>query len=180
MGTVPSIVSAVVELLACSTAIAVAFRRKAETLGTEERTVLAQSTVSRAHIRGDASLHQPLQKLAVTINRSATTTRFSSLPFRAKRAPMSWAATVPAHACRHRLHTHDHATAIVHQISCRSNRAEQEFLLWSHKWSRGRRLTLAPVHAPVLRLGSAAPVPPEPMWEIFEGPARRKDSAAQT
>jgi hypothetical protein len=34
VGTVPSIVSAIVELLACRTAIAVAFGKKGETLGT--------------------------------------------------------------------------------------------------------------------------------------------------
>src|SRR5437867_421140 len=83
MGAVPSIVSAVVELLACRTAIAVAFRKKGETLGTVERTVLAQSTVARAHIRDDSSLHQPLQKLAVAIGRIGNhRLGFSSLPFR--------------------------------------------------------------------------------------------------
>jgi hypothetical protein len=41
MGTVPSIVSAVVELLACRTAIAAAFGKICKTLRAVERTVLA-------------------------------------------------------------------------------------------------------------------------------------------
>ena len=57
VGAVPSIVSAIVELLACGTEVAVAFGKIRKTLGTIERTVLAESAVPRAHIRCDASLH---------------------------------------------------------------------------------------------------------------------------
>jgi len=44
VGTVPRVVSAIVELLACGTEIAVAFGKIAKTLGTVESTVLAEST----------------------------------------------------------------------------------------------------------------------------------------
>ena len=55
--TVSGIVSAVVELLACRTEAAVAFGKISKTLGTVERTVLAESTIPRAYIRCDALLH---------------------------------------------------------------------------------------------------------------------------
>src|SRR3984893_8079417 len=57
MGTVPSIVSAVVELLSGGAKVAVAFGKIRETLGTVERTVLAQSAVPRAHVGCDPPLH---------------------------------------------------------------------------------------------------------------------------
>jgi hypothetical protein len=50
MGTVPSIVSAVVELLSGRAEGAVAVGKIRETLGTAERAVLAQSAVPRAHM----------------------------------------------------------------------------------------------------------------------------------
>lgn len=46
-----------VELFSCGAAIAVAFGKKGETLGTVEWAVLAESTVPRAHIRRDPPLH---------------------------------------------------------------------------------------------------------------------------
>src|SRR5260370_25064260 len=57
MGTVPSIVSAVVELLSGWAQVAVAFGKIGETVGTVERVVLAESTLPGAHIRRDAPLH---------------------------------------------------------------------------------------------------------------------------
>ena len=57
MGTLPSIVSAVVELLSGGAQVAVAFGKIRETLGTVERAVLAQGAVPRAHIRCDPPLH---------------------------------------------------------------------------------------------------------------------------
>ena len=56
VGTVPSIVSAVVEWLACGTEVAVAFGKIRKTLGTIERTVLAESAVPRAHKRTSHAL----------------------------------------------------------------------------------------------------------------------------
>jgi hypothetical protein len=46
-----------VELLAYGTEVAVAFGKMSKTIGTVERTVFAESTVPRAHIGCDASLH---------------------------------------------------------------------------------------------------------------------------
>ena len=57
VGTIPSIVSALVELLAYGTEVAVAFGKMSKTIGTVERMVFAKNTVSRAHIGYDASLH---------------------------------------------------------------------------------------------------------------------------
>src|SRR5437762_10228017 len=57
VGAVPSIASALVELLACGTKVAVAFGKICKTLGTVERTVLAECAVPRAHIWCDAPLH---------------------------------------------------------------------------------------------------------------------------
>ena len=67
VGTVPSIASAIVELLAGRTEVAVAFGKIRKALGTIERTVLAESAVPRTHIRCDAPLHQPLQELSVAV-----------------------------------------------------------------------------------------------------------------
>jgi hypothetical protein len=57
VGTVPSIVSAIVELLACGAEVAVAFGKISETVGTVKWAVLPKSTVPSAHIRCDPPLH---------------------------------------------------------------------------------------------------------------------------
>src|SRR5260370_32688216 len=57
MSSIPDIQTDEVELLACGTAITVAFGKIGETVGTVERVVLAESTVPGAHIRRDAPLH---------------------------------------------------------------------------------------------------------------------------
>jgi len=59
VGSVARIVSAVVELLAGGTEVAVAFGKIRKTVGTVERTVLAESAVPRAHIGCDVALLVP-------------------------------------------------------------------------------------------------------------------------
>src|SRR5271155_5904672 len=67
VSAIASTVSAVVELLACGTDVAVAFGKIREALRAVERTVFAQRTVASTHVRRDPPLHQPLQELAVAI-----------------------------------------------------------------------------------------------------------------
>jgi hypothetical protein len=69
MGTVSGIVFAVVELLPRRTVITVTFGLIREPLGTVERTFLSVDTVARPHIRSDAAIRQPEQKLPVPIGR---------------------------------------------------------------------------------------------------------------
>src|SRR5215467_14779558 len=64
---VPMTSATVVERLARRTDIAIVFRFVSKTLGSEERAVLSMNAVASSHIRRDAPIHQPLQKLAVPI-----------------------------------------------------------------------------------------------------------------
>lgn len=57
MSSIPDIQTDAVELLACGTAIIVAFGKIGATVGTVERVVLPESTVPSAHIRCDPPLH---------------------------------------------------------------------------------------------------------------------------
>ena len=57
VGSIPDIQTDEVEWLASWTEVAVALGKISKTLGTIERTVLAESTVPRAHVRCDVPLH---------------------------------------------------------------------------------------------------------------------------
>ena len=67
MSAVPSAPPAVVELLACRTEVAVAFRLICKTLGAVERAVLSVDAVAGSHVGSDAPIRQPLQELPVSI-----------------------------------------------------------------------------------------------------------------
>ena len=81
MSAIAHIQADVVELLASRTAIAVALRLIGKTLRTVERTVLSERTVPGTHVRSDATIQQPLQKLPVPVRGIGSNRRgFSSLP----------------------------------------------------------------------------------------------------
>ena len=64
---VPVIATAVVQLLACRTEIAVAFRLVREALRAERRAPCPSHSIARGHVRRDLSIHQPLQKFTIAI-----------------------------------------------------------------------------------------------------------------
>lgn len=77
---------AVLPIFPRRTAIAVAFRLIPEPLWTVERTVLSVDTVAGAHIRNDAALRQPSQKLPVPVRRiGGHRLGLASLPLRETR-----------------------------------------------------------------------------------------------
>src|SRR5690348_13345763 len=59
----------VVQLLSCRATVTVARGHIGKSLRTIAGIVLSQSTVSRAHIRRDAAIQQPVQKLPIAIGR---------------------------------------------------------------------------------------------------------------
>ena len=156
------IAAAVVELLPGGTAIAVAFGLIRETLGTVERAVLSVDTVAGSHIGSDAPIRQPLQELPVPVGRVGRH-RFwlSSLPLRETGEHVLRGHRFLTHPRRRRLHSHDHATVDCPPDSCRSTPAGPEFHPWWRRSNRDRWSTPDLAHAPALRPGSAAPVPPD-------------------
>jgi hypothetical protein len=64
---VPVITTAIVQLLARRTEIAVAFRLVREALRAEQRTPCPSYSIARGHVRRDLSVHQPLQQLTIAI-----------------------------------------------------------------------------------------------------------------
>src|SRR5579863_2569364 len=64
---VPVIATAVVQLLACRTEIAIGFRLVGEALWAEQRTPCPSHSIARGHVRRDLSIHQPLQQLTIAI-----------------------------------------------------------------------------------------------------------------
>src|SRR5215468_4521693 len=79
--------------------------------------VLSQSTVSRAHIGRDAAIQQPWQKLPIAVGRiGCDGCWLPSLPLNKTGEHVLCRDRLLAHACRRRLHTHDHATVVVDQI----------------------------------------------------------------
>jgi len=64
---VPVIATTVVQLLACRTGIAVAFRSVREALRAEERTPCSGHGIPRGHIWRTLPVHQPLQQLSIAI-----------------------------------------------------------------------------------------------------------------
>src|SRR6266851_663281 len=69
IGAVTNTPAAVVELLSCRAAIAVAFRLISKTLWAVERAVLSVDTVAGSHVGSDVPIRQPLQKLPVPVRR---------------------------------------------------------------------------------------------------------------
>src|SRR5262249_27413765 len=110
-------VTTVVQLLPGRTTIAVAFRLISKTLGAVEGAVLALDTVAGSHIRDDAPIRQPLQKLSVPVGR-VSRYRFglSSLPLRKTGEHVLCGHRLLTHPGGRRLHPHDHATLVVDQI----------------------------------------------------------------
>src|SRR5580704_5195199 len=90
--------AAVVELLTCGAAIAIAFRLVSEPLRAVERAVLSVDTIAGSHVSSDAPIRQPLQELPVAI-RCVSRQRFrcSALPLR---------ETCEHVLCGHRFLTH--------------------------------------------------------------------------
>src|SRR5262252_4632900 len=107
----------VVELLTRRATIAVAFRLIRETLRAVERAFLAPYAVPCAHVGSDATIQQPLQKVAVAV-RGIGSHRRGLLPL-----PLAEASNhvlrsyrFLAKSSRGGLHSHDHTAVIVHQI----------------------------------------------------------------
>src|SRR5580704_1650317 len=117
IGAVAITPTAVVELLTCGTAIAVAFRLTGEPLRAVERAVLSVDTIAGSHVSSDAPIRQPLQELPVAI-RCVSRQRFrcSALPLRETCEHVLGGHRLLTHPCCCRLDTHDHAALIVHQI----------------------------------------------------------------
>src|SRR5689334_21042107 len=81
MGTIADVQTDVVQLLWGRTTITVAFRQVDKSLRAIAGVVLSQRAVSRAHVRRDAAIQQPLQKLPVPVSRiRCDRGRLSSLP----------------------------------------------------------------------------------------------------
>src|SRR5262245_47875604 len=93
------------------------FRLVSKTLRTEEWAVLAVDAIPSAHVRSDISLQQPLQTLSVPvchISRHRFWLLF--LPVRETCEHVLRRHRLLTHARRGRLHAHNHAAVIVHQI----------------------------------------------------------------
>src|SRR5712692_9720222 len=101
MSSVPDIQTNKVELLPCGTAIAVAFGKIGETVGTIQRIVLPQGAVPGPHVRRDATLHEPMQELAVAVSGIGGHGRgFPSLPLSEASNHVSCCHCLLAHAGR--------------------------------------------------------------------------------
>jgi len=85
--TIADIQPNVVELLTRRATIAIAFRLIGEALGTIERALLAPCAVPCAHVRSDATIQQPPQKLAVAVRGIGSYRRgLLPLPLRSERS----------------------------------------------------------------------------------------------
>src|SRR5262252_2532878 len=117
IGAVPHVAPAIVEWLTGGTDVAIVFRLVAEMLRTKKRAVLAVDAVASTHIRRNTPPRQPLQELAVAIGRVGGQ-RFgrSSLPPGETSQHILRSHALLTHACRRRLHAHNHATVVVYQI----------------------------------------------------------------
>ena len=101
--------AAVVQGLTGRAEIAIVFRFVSETLGSEEWTPLSVDTVAGSHVRSDAAIRQPLQKLPVPVRRvGCDRFWFSSLPLRETGEHVLRGHGFLAHARRRGLHSHDH------------------------------------------------------------------------
>src|SRR5215467_7446547 len=69
MSTIANVQADVVQLLSGWTAVAVTLGLIGKSLRAIAGIVLSQSTVSRPHVRRDATIQQPLQKLPIAIGR---------------------------------------------------------------------------------------------------------------
>src|SRR5882762_4234503 len=116
-GVIAMTLTAVVQGLTSRADIAIVFRLVSETLGTEEWTPLSVNTVTGSHIGRDAPIRQPLQELPVPVGRVGRY-RFwlSSLPLREASEHVLRGHRLLTHPGCRRLHSHDHATVIVHQV----------------------------------------------------------------
>ena len=116
-GAIPINASSIIEHLAGGTEIAIVFGLVSETLGTEERTPLSVNTVTGPHVGRDAAIRHPLQELSVPVGRvSYHRLRRSPLPLGETGQHILCGYCLLTHACRGRLHAHNHATIVVHQI----------------------------------------------------------------
>src|SRR4029077_18534076 len=105
MSTIADIQPDIVELLPSRTAITVAFRQIGKTLRTEERTVLPSRTVPGTHVRSDATIQQPMQKLPIPVRAIGGHRRgFSSLPLCEAREHVLRGHSFLTHTCCRRLH----------------------------------------------------------------------------
>src|SRR5437899_3201108 len=117
MGTIANVQADIVQLLSCRTTVAVALGLIGKSLGAIAGVVLSQSIVARAHVRRDAAIQQPLQKLPITIGRIRCYRRWlSPLPLDKAGNHVLCRNRLLTHACRRGPHAHDHATVIVHQV----------------------------------------------------------------
>src|SRR5580700_6241744 len=114
ISAVPITPTAVVELLTCGAAIAIAFRLVSEPLRAVERAVLSVDTIAGSHVSSDAPIHQPLQELPVAVRRVCRHRfRRSALPFSEASDHVLSGHCLLAHPGRSPLHPYDHAAGIV-------------------------------------------------------------------
>src|SRR5205814_185475 len=99
------------------TTVTVALGQKGKPLGAIAGIVLSQSIVSRAHVRRDAAIRQPLQELPVPVGRVGRY-RFwlSSLPLRKASEHVLRGHRLLTHPCCRRLYSHNHTTVVVDQV----------------------------------------------------------------
>ena len=117
MGTIANVQADIVQLLSCRTTVAVALRQIGKSLRAIAGVVFSQSTVSRAHVRRDAAIQQPLQKLPIAIGRIRCCRRWlSTLPLHKAGDHVLCRDGLLTHACRCGLDSNDHATVIVDQV----------------------------------------------------------------
>src|SRR5258707_14926223 len=117
MGTIANVQADIVQLLSCRTTVAVALGLIGKSLGAIAGVVLSQSTVARAHVRRDAAIQQPLQKLPIAIGGIGCYRRWlSPLPLHKVGDHVLCRDRLLTHACRRGLDSNDHATVIVDQV----------------------------------------------------------------
>src|SRR5438876_11553978 len=99
------------------TDIAVAFGLIREPLWTVKRAVLSVDAVAGSHIRSDAPICQPLQKLPIPVSRVGRhRVGRSPLPFSETREHVLRGHGLLAHSGCRRLYSHDHAAVVVYQV----------------------------------------------------------------
>src|SRR5215475_7856998 len=154
MGTIANVQADVVQLLSSRTTVAVAFGQIGKSLRAITGIALSASTVSRAPIRRDAAIQQPLQKLTITIGGISRdrgwlfSLALSEAGDHVLCGDGSPDSSAPPSPVRPRSHS-----------CCRSTRAVPVCRLWWHKWNRDPWSTPALADAPALPPGFALPVP---------------------